>query len=1071
MPRRHPILLTLFALFLAGAAALALFIATFDLDRYRSQLQESLSAALARPVTLGKTSLSISHGPAFDFSEIQIGSAKDQKGTLSASRLLVKLELSALLNGRIVFSEIHIEAPTISLQLDPPQGSASTSDAGPGELFLQKLQRIQISDLSIDGGTLNLVDNRHPGAPYRHSVSGIKAHLQGLAPAHELHLSVSANMEQKKQGSPFQLRASLLPGGKTGDWKKERLDLDLSMENLLPSPLLRHYAPDHLKLDTSGLLSLALKIKGDIETGVQFSVEGRGSALKVSSPTLYTRPLPIETLRLAGTWQEKDNLKSLDNLLVQIDDKEITGKIFQEERAGSPWIEASVTSNPMALNNLLTWVPDAAAPAIAEIEKTVSDGTIRLEKLSFSGPAKTLRHPDEALARTQGCLSLKNAAWQHTRFGDVKNIQGQLCLQDNRLEIKNGSLQALGAPVSLSGQLSAPYNSAARGALRLEGRLPSGQLLTQLLPAPPKGLTVAGQAPVTLTLDGPLQDLQVNLQADLEEVSAHFADHFHKPAGQKGRLFLSAGLTPEHLAISSGQLQAGPIDLKATGNLSFDEGRAFSAELQLIDFDLAAGRSMLPLLERLDARGQLSLTHNLRGSGSKILDHQGDLFLNKVGAHLTRVIADINDATGTVRLSTTDLKATGLSLKLGDSPLSVDAAIADFNKPELDLHVKGPSIRADELIFRSDTAYLRDVDGHLLINARGIFFDPVQVRLDGGTDAKVTGSVTNFKAPHTDLDIEAGFGNIDEVIALWSRPQSAPSKPEQAKVKKKAKATLFIAVNAHRGKLWNLNFTDAKGDITLRDGVLTILPLKFTSGTGFCQGQVAVDTTQGSPALLKISGHLENFDAYSIYTELLKRQGLVSGTLAGDFYLEGKAGSSFLDTSQGAFNFSVSDGVLRKFPFMSKVFSVLNVSQLLTLKLPDMDSHGMPFSLLKANATLHQGTLSTKDLFIDSNAMNLSLIGDLSLKEETLDMTLGVKPLGTVDRIITHIPVAGWILAGEEKALITAHFQIEGKPGSPTVTPIPITSISEKVLGIFRRVLELPAKVIADTGEALNLTP
>jgi hypothetical protein len=153
---------------------------------------------------------------------------------------------------------------------------------------------------------------------------------------------------------------------------------------------------------------------------------------------------------------------------------------------------------------------------------------------------------------------------------------------------------------------------------------------------------------------------------------------------------------------------------------------------------------------------------------------------------------------------------------------------------------------------------------------------------------------------------------------------------------------------------------------------------------------------------------------------------------------------------------------------LSKVFSLLNVSQILTFNLPDMAQEGMPFNRLKGNFSLSKGILSTDDLFVDSNAMNLSLVGNADLVEQKLDLVLGVKPLRTVDKIVTQIPIAGWLLTGEEKALITAHFEIKGKSEDPEVTPIPITSVSEKVLGIFKRVLGLPGKVVTDVGDLLQ---
>jgi hypothetical protein len=72
------------------------------------------------------------------------------------------------------------------------------------------------------------------------------------------------------------------------------------------------------------------------------------------------------------------------------------------------------------------------------------------------------------------------------------------------------------------------------------------------------------------------------------------------------------------------------------------------------------------------------------------------------------------------------------------------------------------------------------------------------------------------------------------------------------------------------------------------------------------------------------------------------------------------------------------------------------------------------------------------------------------------------KPLGTVDKVVTRLPIAGWILGGEEKALITAQFKVTGSGEKPKVEAIPITAISKGVLGIFQRTLGLPLRLIED---------
>jgi uncharacterized protein YhdP len=216
---------------------------------------------------------------------------------------------------------------------------------------------------------------------------------------------------------------------------------------------------------------------------------------------------------------------------------------------------------------------------------------------------------------------------------------------------------------------------------------------------------------------------------------------------------------------------------------------------------------------------------------------------------------------------------------------------------------------------------------------------------------------------------------------------------------------------------------------------------------------------------LKISGHLEHFDAEEVSRELMHYGHLVTGNLRGDFYLEGRAGKTFLPTSRGEFNVEINDGVLKKFSALAKIFSILNVSQLFSLKLPDMASGGMPFQRAAGTVHLDQGQLNSENIRVDSHAMNLSVVGHMDLEKKKVDAVVGVKPLGTVDKILTHIPIAGWILTGEDKALVTAYFEIKGDIGDPEVKAVPMTSISKKARGIFTRIFGLPEKMITETRD------
>ena len=132
------------------------------------------------------------------------------------------------------------------------------------------------------------------------------------------------------------------------------------------------------------------------------------------------------------------------------------------------------------------------------------------------------------------------------------------------------------------------------------------------------------------------------------------------------------------------------------------------------------------------------------------------------------------------------------------------------------------------------------------------------------------------------------------------------------------------------------------------------------------------------------------------------------------------------------------------------------------MQLPDMDHEGMPFKTLKANFLLEEGILKTEDLAIQSEAMNQAYAGQQDLISREIDLSMALHPLGTVDKIVSRIPVAGWLLTGENQALLSAHFRISGKTPDVSVQLMPLDTLSEPTIGLLRRTLGLPFKLLED---------
>lgn len=1068
MFRRHPLLATLAVLFLLALAGITTFLATFDLDRYREQLQTRMSAALSQPVQLGEAGFSLRHGPAFSFADLRVGAGDGEAGVLRADHLLLKIELLPLLKGDVTFSSILLDAPHFSYTLNPSVSATEADPASALRLDRRIFENALIRSLAIHDGTLNLLDRRDPEHPFSITIEHLDAKLSNISLRQRCRLKLAGKLAQDGASAAITLAGTVDASKVQDDWRPFDLDLELQVDNLTPEPFRQRYAAGLSRLQTAGTLSVGLALQGSPATGLRLTGKLDSSKLQVRLPSLYRSPLHWSQINFEGVWTHAAADQKFTSLSLQADGLTFAGAATLEQRDAQPWLTAELTSGELPLRQLLHFLPDQNPPeALPWLRKSLGGGTAEIVSAHLSAPLADFGRLGTGAPLPQSEIRVRDGILNLEHGGPLRAINFVVRLGEDSIGLQNGSGRFLEAPFHFSGSLTKPFAGTRDLRLDAGGTLPLPRLMELLPKQRLEKIDAAGSIPLKLKIEGPAAQLTFDLQADLQAVDLRWDKRPVKASGEPGNFFLTGILFPERFELSHSRLQLPPLEIRSRGSIDRNQAHPFHLNLDLAPLPLSEILPFVPVLDRFAIRGEASGQFDVTGAEGKIRSRSGTLILRGFGMHLAGAVADISDANGEFRLRDDDIDFEHVSARLGISPVLIDGSLRNFSDPRLELHVRAKTIRADDLIFPSDKLVLRDVDGRLVIDKGGILFNPVKVRLNGGTAAVVAGALKDFSAPQVNLDIEAERANIDEVIALWQRSQET-TEVQPSQKQEKGNVTVLIDARVREGVLGPLNFQNAEGQIGYVDGTLTIFPLRFDAGAGRCTGQVQVSRQADGSSLLKMSGHLENFDAAAVQHEILKMRGLITGTLKGDFYLEGEPGSNFLRTSLGGFSLQIKNGVLRKFPFLAKVFSLLNVSQLLTLNLPDMSQEGMPFNRLKANLSLKQGILATDDLFVDSNAMNLSLIGNADLARKKLDLLLGVKPLRTVDKIVSQIPIAGWLLTGDEKALITAHFEIKGNSEDPDVTPVPITSISEKAVGIFKRVLGLPGKVITDVGEMLQ---
>ncbi len=252
----------------------------------------------------------------------------------------------------------------------------------------------------------------------------------------------------------------------------------------------------------------------------------------------------------------------------------------------------------------------------------------------------------------------------------------------------------------------------------------------------------------------------------------------------------------------------------------------------------------------------------------------------------------------------------------------------------------------------------------------------------------------------------------------------------------------------------------------------------FHADISFSHDEVSVSVTEANvcgiatPGILKVSpeGFLLDVKPVSKNQELdptlaclWDKKGLMVGNfdLWGNLRGQGKY-DELARSLRGDGEFLATGGRIYRFGLLAKVFALLNVTEIFVGKLPDLVKEGFAYDSIKAKANLHGGNLTVKEGIVDSPSMKIIWQGDIDLITKKLDLTVLVAPLKTPDRIIEKIPWVGEILQG---TLISIPIKVKGDIRDPTVTPLSPSAVGSEILGIMKRILRLPFKIIPLTSE------
>ncbi len=152
-------------------------------------------------------------------------------------------------------------------------------------------------------------------------------------------------------------------------------------------------------------------------------------------------------------------------------------------------------------------------------------------------------------------------------------------------------------------------------------------------------------------------------------------------------------------------------------------------------------------------------------------------------------------------------------------------------------------------------------------------------------------------------------------------------------------------------------------------------------------------------------------------------------------------------------------GRIKKVSSLTKIFSATNVLELIFAK--TKIENDIYYDKIVVPLKLKNGIVRTdKVAILYGRDLNIFADGEYNLVNNFIDIDTTFTTFRTINKIISSIPIVGWIIGGKEKSFTGISLKIKGYVGKEiSVKPIPLKSLGKGVLGIIENTITLPLSI------------
>lgn len=962
-------------------------------------------------VELGEAQLEVGQILGIAFHDVVLSEGEADRPAITVQRLTARVALLPLLERKLIFDEIRLQKPTAHLLRDP-DGSVPLLDKLLNLPFLRhqdtefnldlRAIRIKQGDIEFvtpvaDGGrsTLRLSDTdaditRIRGEPVRQLIAGLMK-LQRTEPSGPaLEFALSSVVERDGNKASLKAQGKMVFAANEVEFDKAWWNADLQLVDV-PAALVQQFAgPDFGITSMTGHSAQRLHVVGNAAQRVQVRGDIEFRQLALEAPNLFRNPLPLGDGRSEFALEWRPERFEITRLFFRSKETQFSLQgVVRDFGSKDPQYQLNLSTLTIPLGLLRNFLPLKLvnSPELERWATLFQEGELRLTRAGVNATLSQIRRMAQA--------GLDERVWFDA-------------------EVRNATAMP-----------------------RVEGALPLADLDGQL--SLNRGVFT-------------VRDLKARYgESRIADLDGSFTGPLASPAR---------------------------FELHARGELDLAE---LQQQLKLGSFPAQLNK-FASFAQQLGGKGRVDLV--MRRSGDAPLDLQGSLAIDNARLRIGDIA--LSEIRGDLSISSKEIKGERVRAVLAAAPVQIQLAVKDYagESGTFDLSVDSPGIRAgvvaqlllstgslqDPGIVRGSVHYqgalsttegrrftgnfdlanvqlavppllqpLRDLSGRVRIDEEGIDFQNVRGLL-AGFPASFNGRWRYNRKPQLLFDLAAPSVDVTYLLSQLD--------PESTGFYSNLQAMGKIALD--NGRLHGFEFAEFRSDVVIDRRVWRFTNPTMRSAGGSVQGTASltdlpdffgftlVPNIQGVP----VQSFLKWFDMSTS-----EMTGKVNFT--GNVESSGNDGAERKRNLRGAFHLQIEDGTLHRLRILVQILNLLDLSRWFTLKIPDLGKQGIRFRKITGDFKITNGIYSTQNLFVDSDDLRMTGEGKIDVPQDEIDFQVAVRPFAGIDTVISYIPLIGRSIAAIKNSFLVASFNIKGPIDNPTITPAPLNTVSEVVLGVL----------------------